>query len=105
MSVTTGREVLGYPKTWGWPSRRAGRPLRLTLRAFGLDYGPTSRAAMHPLLEIVSDQPHAEDPGTALDSLPELARYIAATVFERRGRAIVLPGFEFSSGPVHDLHR
>lgn len=33
MSLATGREVFGYPKSWGWPTFPSGEPDRFTLDA------------------------------------------------------------------------
>jgi hypothetical protein len=53
MSLATGRELFGYPKSWGWPEfPEEGEKPVWNLDVFGLDYGPEGRAARHPLLEV-----------------------------------------------------
>lgn len=71
MSMTTGREVLGYPKTWGeltFPERGSDGPFGLA--AFGLARGG-DRAGFSPLLELTL-QERAERGDVPLRSIHDL---------------------------------
>jgi hypothetical protein len=82
MSLATGREVFGFPKTWGWPAfPEPDVPLHVKLDAFGLDYGKSERAARHPLLELVQGDPVPGVEPTELRSLHEAARHVADRLF------------------------
>jgi hypothetical protein len=75
MSMATGREVFGYPKSWGWPTFPADEPDEFTLDVFGLDYEPDAKAARHPLIEIVRGDPLPDVKPVKLDSLHAAARH------------------------------
>ncbi|WP_028066813.1 hypothetical protein [Solirubrobacter soli] len=77
MSLTSGREVLGFAKTWGtptFPDDDAGDgESRCTLKVFGLG-SKGDRADWHPLLEV-DPIDRGFDVGDALDSLLDVARH------------------------------
>jgi hypothetical protein len=76
MSMATGREVFGYPKSWGWPTFPAGEPDKFTLDVFGLEkYRPDARAKRYPLIEIVRGDPLPDMKPVELDSLHAAARH------------------------------
>lgn len=99
MSLATGREVFGYPKSWGWPTFPTGDPDRFTLDAFGLNYGEDSRAARHPLIEIVRGAPLRDVEPVELDSLHAAARH----AHRRLHGDHVDFGFRFVAGLLKDL--
>ena len=99
MSLATGREVFGYPKSWGWPTFPAGEPDSFTLDAFGLNYGPGAKAARHPLIEIVRGDPLPDARPVELDSLHAAARHAHQHLHGDR----VDYGFRFVAGLVKDL--
>jgi hypothetical protein len=104
MSLATGREVFGYPKTFGWPAFPADSgPLRLGLDAFGLNYGEGEQAARHPLLEVVQDD---DDEGFAdeLEGVFDAARHAVGHLFDRSGDGEpVVPGLRLVRELASDL--
>jgi hypothetical protein len=100
MSLATGREVFGYPKSWGWPTFPKDEPDRFTLDVFGLNYEPDARAARHPLLEIVRGDPLPNAEPVELDSLHAAARHAHKHL---HGDDHVDFGFRFVAGLVKDL--
>jgi len=78
MSLATGRELFGYPKSWGWLEFPAdGQPPVWKVDAFGLDYSPDALAGRHPLLEIARNGSVEEAAVADLTSLEALARDVA----------------------------
>jgi hypothetical protein len=99
MSLATGREVFGYPKSWGWPTFPKGDPDSFSLDVFGLNYGEDARAARHPLIEIVRGDPLPDMKPVELDSLHAAARHAHQHL---HGEHFDF-GFRFVSGLVKDL--
>jgi hypothetical protein len=85
MSLADGRELFGYPKSWGWlqfPSGNARKPV-WKVDAFGLDYAPDALAARHPLLKVVRSASVEEAVTTDLGSLEALGRDMAGALLTR----------------------
>jgi acetoacetate decarboxylase len=102
MSLATGREVFGYPKSWGWPTFPQGDEAdRFTLDAFGLNYGSGQRAARHPLLEVVRGDPLPDAKPDELDSLHAAARHAWKHLHGDDDDVDI--GFRFVAGLVKDL--
>jgi hypothetical protein len=81
MSLATGREVFGYPKSWGWiDATPEHRPRTWKLDAFGLDYGEGESAARHPVLEVAARNAGGAT-GCELESLGALTRELARRLF------------------------
>ena len=84
MSLATGRELFGYPKSGGtaeFPGQGGG-PQTWKLSVFGLDYAPGNLAEWgKPLLEVVRGDvlEGAED---EFDSLIDVARHAAGQIFD-----------------------
>lgn len=82
MSFATGREGAGWAKTWGVPTMPASPsdPQKFSLEVFGMNYGPTSRPAMHPLLSVepVGD-PRGDRP--SYSSMLDVARHVGPHLF------------------------
>lgn len=91
MSLATGRELFGYPKSWGWPG--FGPPV-WNLDVFGLDYTPDALADRHPLLEVTEREgrPAAE---ANLTSLADAARHAA--------RELLRDGLSLGESMIADL--
>jgi hypothetical protein len=103
MSLATGRELFGYPKSWGWPQfpEDAG-PQVFKLDAFGLDYAPDALAARHPLLEVVQREEAVDSAEANLTSLADLARDAAGRLFNDHG---LLVDIELSGSMIADVQR
>jgi hypothetical protein len=84
MSLADGRELFGYPKSWGWPKFPADgdTPQRWKLDAFGLNYAPDALAGRHHLLEVVQDGSPVEGAEDELKSLAAVAAHAAGQLFE-----------------------
>jgi hypothetical protein len=52
MSLPAGREVFGYPKSWGWPTMPAGSDGPWVLDGFGVNYDRNEVAGRHRLIEV-----------------------------------------------------
>ena len=84
MSLADGRELFGYPKSWGWlefPAEGDPAP-RWKVDAFGLNYSPDALAERHPLLEVVRTGTIEQAAVNDLLSLEELARDMATHIFD-----------------------
>jgi len=104
MSLATGRELFGYPKSWGWPTFPAeGEPPGWQLDVFGLDYTGGESAERRPLLEVVEGEAPADAPDREWHGLADMARHIADELFELREGVHVLPGFDFAEALVEDI--
>jgi uncharacterized protein with NAD-binding domain and iron-sulfur cluster len=78
MSMTTGREVLGYPKTWGELTFPDGDDGPFGLQAFGLAQRG-QRAGFSPLLEVTAQEETQRDQ-LPLRSIHDLAWHAAREV-------------------------
>jgi len=110
MSLATGRELFGYPKSWGELTFPVdGEPVRRWgVRPFGLDYSADSIAGMSPelLLEMVEGdvlEGDGEDPW--YDGLVDLARDVADRFFERSDEERIVPGLKLAADVAGDLLR
>ena len=96
MSLATGRETLGYPKTFGRIEFPAGGGTReWTLDYFGLNYAPASRADFHPLLKVTQSGGFSQTFDEQFDTLLDLGRHIAHTLFGTADPAEVRPDIDF----------
>lgn len=106
MSLATGRELFGYPKSWaeiGFPQEGAS-PRRWSLRAFGLDYAGGALAQPHDLLELVEGdalEGDGEDPW--YDGPLEVARDVADRLFDRDDEERIVPGLRLAADLAGDL--
>jgi hypothetical protein len=83
MSLATGRELFGYPKSGGVPEFPDGGegPQTWKLSVFGLDYGAGNLADWgQPLLEVVQGD-SVEGADDELGSLLEVAKHAAGDLF------------------------
>lgn len=107
MSLATGRELFGYPKSWGWIGFPADgdRPRAWTLDVFGLDYGPDQLADRHPLIEIVEGETLSE-PGDEHDELLDVALHVARGLWDALDEPQrILHGLELAGDIAADLAR
>jgi hypothetical protein len=96
MSLATGRETYGYPKTFGqlgFP--QANQPRKWTLEAFGLNYGPANKAKYHPIMEVTQTGGLSDTLDQSIDNVLDLAREFADQVFGTRDPGEVRPGIDF----------
>jgi hypothetical protein len=102
MSLATGRELFGYPKSWGGLTfPKDGDPAPVwKVDAFGLNYAPDALAEIHPLLEVVRTGDIVEAGVNDLRSLEELARDMAGHLF---AGGSVLDDVELTADIVDDI--
>jgi hypothetical protein len=104
MSLATGRELFGYPKSGGvpeFPEDGAGPPT-WKLSVFGLDYGADSLAEWgQPLLEVVQGDP-VDGADDEIGSLADVAGHAARRLFDDSD---VVGDVELGLDLVDDLRR
>ena len=96
MSLATGRETYGYPKTFGrlgFP--QANQPRKWTLEAFGLNYGPGNKAQYHPIMEVTQTGGFTDTIDQSIDNVLDLAREFADQIFGTRDPGEVRAGIDF----------
>jgi hypothetical protein len=87
MSLATGRELFGYPKSGGQPTfpGSGDDPQKWGLSVFGLDYAPDNLAEWgRPLLEIVQSDSAVQAAEADIGSLADLAVHAARRLFSTR---------------------
>jgi acetoacetate decarboxylase len=105
MSLATGRELFGYPKSGGMPEfpTEGQRPQTWKLSVFGLEYSPGSTAEWgHSLLEVVQNQSAEVGAEAELDSLADLARDAGRRLFDN---SAVTGDFEIAESLIEDVVR
>jgi hypothetical protein len=101
MSLTSGREVLGFAKTWGTPTFPGDDGAdRCTLSVFGLG-AQGERAATHPLLQVDALD-RGFDGGDVLDSLLDVARHAGEGLGQLDGEPY-RPSFALARDILDDL--
>jgi hypothetical protein len=103
MSLADGRELFGYPKSWGWPKfpEPGDKPQRWKLDAFGLNYHPSELATRHHLLEVVQSDSAVAGVEEELNSLGDIARHAAGQLFDVT--ADIVADFGLAESIVSDL--
>lgn len=96
MSLATGRETLGYPKSFGRIAFPAGGGAReWTLDSFGLNYSPASRADFHPLLKVTQSGGFGDTFDEQFDTLVDLGSHVANKLFGTTNPAEVRTDLDF----------
>jgi uncharacterized protein with NAD-binding domain and iron-sulfur cluster len=92
LSMATGREAGGWPKSWGWPVfSEPGQPLDLQLDVYGWQFGRENHPERRPLLHITEvSGPNGEDPPT-FDNLGALLGALWSTLRDDDGLLIPTP--------------
>jgi len=100
LSLATGREAGGWPKSWGWPVfSKPGQPLRLELDVYGWQFGPDKHPRRRQLLSIAEVTSADGKEPSAIDSLGDLFADFWSTVWDEDG--FLLPDLDL----VPDLFR
>ena len=105
MSLATGRELFGYPKSGGMPEFPTDDqpPQTWKLSVFGLDYSPGSVADWgHPLLEVTQNESEQDGAEAELDSLVDVARDAAGRLLDDSD---VVGDFELAESLLTDVIR
>lgn len=82
MSLVSGRETNGFPKTWGTPTFRGDSSETWALDVFGLNFHSRNRAATHRLLEVTPTSTPA-DATEEWHSVEALVHGLAAIMRDR----------------------
>jgi hypothetical protein len=106
ISLLSGREDYGYPKTMGWstmPADADDLATPFTLEVFGMDYGVGQQPERRPLLTLapVGDEHSAVD--LAVGDLLALGRWLRDVLFAGRGEVDL--GLRFAVEFAKDLAR
>ena len=105
LSMATGREAGGWPKSWGWPRFVSGEnePLDLRLDVYGWQFGPDKRPGRKPLLRVTAGAgPDGEEP-SAFDSLGELLEGLWETAWDDDG--FLIPDLALAPDLLKDAFR
>ena len=94
-SLTGGREVYGYPKSFGWFDLTGEKNLQeLKVDIFGGDFGEDKQAGRHRLLEITAVDPAAEpEVKNEWAGMSDAHDEIKALLWDLKDGEIVIPGF------------
>jgi hypothetical protein len=104
-SLTGGREVYGYPKSFGWFDLTGDKVIdELKVDIFGGDFGPEKQAGRHRLLEIT-----AVEPGTKAqvnkqwDSMADAYDELKDVLWDLEGEEIIIPGLSLAEDLWEDV--
>jgi hypothetical protein len=102
ISLLSGREDYGYPKTMGWSTMPAGEDLRapFTLEVFGMDFGDRAAPARRPLMELTPVGDALSDAELAVGDMLSVGRWIKDLLF---GDDDVDLGLRFALAFAEDL--
>ncbi|MFN8491622.1 MAG: hypothetical protein U0350_28750 [Caldilineaceae bacterium] len=101
LSLIGGREIYGFPKSWGWPQMPAtptSEPTNFSCDVLGTNFGPTNRPQRHPLFELnrlegVVSRGSARELTTLADFLHEIQGVLFA--HDQAGNMLI-PGLELA---------
>jgi hypothetical protein len=103
ISLASGREVYGYPKTFGWPLLPPdGAPGPLGVDVFGMDFGAGQEPARRRLLDLEAIGDAPDDDLIAEDVLA-LGRWLRDALFADAPGADVVTGLRLALDLAHDL--
>jgi hypothetical protein len=104
ISLLSGREDYGYPKTMGWATMPADGDLTapFTVEVFGMDYGVGEQPARRPLLELTAVGDALSEVDLALGDMLALGEWIRDAIFGGPGRPEL--GLRFAVDFAKALH-
>ncbi|HEU4975307.1 MAG TPA: hypothetical protein VFT50_09480 [Baekduia sp.] len=83
ISLLSGREDYGYPKTMGWSAMPGDdRSAPFTLDVFGMDYGAGEQPRRRPLLELAPVGDELSEAELALDDIVAVGRWLREALFD-----------------------
>jgi hypothetical protein len=87
ISLLSGREDYGYPKTMGWSTMPADGDLTapFTLEVFGMNFGTGEQPERRPLLELTPAGEELSDAELAVGDILEVGKWIKDVLFDQRG--------------------
>src|SRR3954471_14212161 len=104
ISLLSGREDFGYPKTMGWsamPEAAGDLAAPFTLDVFGMNYGTGDAPQRRPLLSLTPVGDALGDADLAVGDMLEVGKWIKDVLFESRGGLDV--GWRFAVEFAKDL--
>jgi hypothetical protein len=87
ISLLSGREDYGYPKTMGWSTMPADGDLAapFTLEVFGMDFGSGEQPERRPLMELTPVGDALSDAELAVGDILEVGEWIKEVLLDRDG--------------------
>jgi hypothetical protein len=86
LSMASGREAGGWPKSWGWPVfSPPGEPLDLKLDAYGWNFGADHHPRRRRLLRITAGPGAEDEEPSSFESLADLFGEFWSTVRDDDG--------------------
>jgi hypothetical protein len=103
ISLLSGREDYGYPKTMGWSAMPADGDLSapFTLEVFGMDYGTGEQPGRRPLMKLTPVGEELSEVDLAVGDMLAVGEWIREVLFEGRGKVDL--GFRFALEFAKDL--
>ncbi|MDX1415536.1 MAG: hypothetical protein R3293_15180 [Candidatus Promineifilaceae bacterium] len=104
-SLTGGREVYGYPKSFGWFDLQGEKIIdELKVDVFGGDFGPDKQAGRHRLLEITAVEPNSEPQvKNEWQSMSDAHDEIKELLWDLDEGEIIIPGFHLAEDLWQDI--
>jgi hypothetical protein len=105
ISLLSGREDYGYPKTMGWSAMPDGDlSAPFTLEVFGMDYGTGQQPQRRPLMELTPVGDELSELDLAVGDMLAVGQWIRDVLFEGRAGSGLDLGLHFAADFARDLH-
>ena len=104
-SLTGGREVYGYPKSFGWFDLKGDKNIEeLNVDVFGGDFGEDKQAGRHRLLEITAVEPDAEmQVKNEWNNMSDAHNELKELLWDLDSGEIIIPGFHLAEDLWEDV--
>lgn len=106
-SLTGGREVYGYPKSFGWFDLQGDQHLTsLDVDVFGGDFGEDKQAGRHRLLEVTAVDPTADmQVKNEWNSMSDAHEELKELMWDLENGEIVIPGLHLAEDIWQDIEK
>jgi uncharacterized protein with NAD-binding domain and iron-sulfur cluster len=106
-SLTGGREVYGYPKSFGWFDLQGEKSIdSLKVDVFGGNFGPDKQAGRHTLLEITAVNPGADAQiKNEWQAMSDAHNEVKGFLWDLEGEEIIIPGLNLAKDLWQDITR
>jgi hypothetical protein len=102
ISLLSGREDYGYPKTMGWSTMPGDSAAPFTLDVFGMDFGTGRQPERRRLMELAPVGEELSEAELALGDILTVGEWIKNTLFDEPGVEVGLKfAYEFGKA-LHD---
>jgi hypothetical protein len=104
-SLTGGREVYGYPKSFGWFDLKGDKVIdELHVDVFGGDFGPDKQAGRHRLLEITVLEPGADlQVKNEWNNMSDAHDEVKEILWDLEDGEIIIPGLHLAEDLWEDI--